>query len=517
MLDRTEIDALFPDDLPEPAHWETRYPPRDLPEGAHVTRLSPSPTGSAHLGGVYVALLDKAVAHQSGGVYYIRIEDTDQAREVTGAADDFRRAFDYFGVPGDETDWSGGPYEPYTQSRRADIYLTYAREFLREGKAYLCFATKDELAALAAEQRDSKLPTGYYGKWAPWRDATDDDVKARLSVGEPYVVRFRSPGEDVGRVTFDDVIRGPLSADGNRNDLVILKTSASDLRLPTYHFAHAVDDHLMRTTLVIRGDEWLASVPMHLQLFDAAGFDRVAYAHIAPLMKQAGSTKRKLSKRSDPEASVEFYIEAGYPADAVNAYLRGLANSRLADLPVPQALSEPIRLEECGVAGPLVDLSKLEDISADYVATMDGATILAGVVEWATTYDAELAAAVEAERDVALRALDIERVGVANPRKDLRKWSDFRPVYGYFFTALFELVSDPDDPRFGGLDPEVVRRLASGVLRPTKARTTATHGSVACGRSQPSAALPEPVASTRTTRRPSSARSPRHRTSFVCF
>jgi glutamyl-tRNA synthetase len=463
MLERDEIDALFPPDLPGPEHWERRYPPRGLPAGAMVTRFSPSPTGAAHLGGVYVAMLDKDLARHSGGVYLIRVEDTDQARTVESALDQFAAAFSYFGVHADETP-ENGAYGPYTQSERAEIYLSYAREFLRDGRAYLCFATREELAAATDAQRAAKVPTGYYGRWAPWRDAPAERVRHALADGRPYVVRFRSPG-DGGRVTFTDLIRGELSAEANRNDVVLLKSSDSPLRLPTYHFAHAVDDHLMRVTHVVRADEWLSSVPLHLQLFDAAGFERIPYAHIAPLLKQDGSGKRKLSKRKDPEASVEFYIAAGYPAPAMLYYLRGLINGRLAELPLDQALAEPLRLSEAGVSGALVDLVKLEDVAADYIAALPGQTILDEVLVWADVHDTELATAVRAEPELALRALGIERTGVANPRKDLRKWSDFRPVYGYFFTSLFEPVTDPADTRLGGLPATVVRALCADFLR----------------------------------------------------
>lgn len=463
MLGRDEIDALFPADLPEPQHWERAYPLRDLPDAAQVTRFCPSPTGSAHIGGIYAAMLDQAVAAQTGGIYLMRIEDTDQAREVAGATDQFNRALGYFGLSPQETD-SNGVYGPYTQSERAQIYLTYVRQFLRNGKAYLCFATKDELAAAADEQRAAKLPTGYYGRWAIWRNATTERIQARLATGDPYVVRFRSPGEVAARVTWTDLIRGPVQTEDNRNDIVILKSSDQSIRLPTYHFAHAVDDHLMRVTLVIRGHEWLSSVPVHLQLFDAAGFDRIPYAHIAPLMKQDGTSRRKLSKRRDPEANVAYYIDAGYPAAAVLHYLRGLANGRLAELPIDLAAREPLHLAECGVAGPLVDMAKLDDIAADFIATMSGQAILDQVLAWSRPRDASLADALTAQPDLALLALAIERDGVDNPRKDLRKWADFRAVYGYFFPTLFDPVTDPADPRLFGLDPATVRSLCSHLL-----------------------------------------------------
>jgi glutamyl-tRNA synthetase len=463
MLDRDDLDALFPRDLPGPDHWERRYPPRHLPSGAQVTRFCPSPTGSLHLGGIYVATLDLAVARQSGGTYLIRIEDTDQEREVAGAVAEFDRALAWFGLNSDEPE-EVGRYGPYVQSQRSTIYMTYARELLRAGKAYPCFCTREELAALADEQRAAKVTTGYYGRWAPWRDAADDLVRERLAAGAPYVVRFRSPGEGDRRASYTDVIRGEVSADDNRNDIVILKSSGNVPRLPTYHFAHVVDDHLMRVTLVIRGEEWMSSVPVHLQLFDAAGFDRIPYAHVAPLLKQDGASRRKLSKRKDPEASVEFYIAAGYPRDAILGYLRGLANSRLADRPIPETLREPVRLEECGTGGPVVDLAKLEDIAANFIATISSEDVLDAVLQWARTYDRELATAVASQRDMALRALDIERVGVDNPRKDLHKWSDFRGAYGYFFDAVFGPPTDPADERFGGIDPEAVTQLCSAVL-----------------------------------------------------
>jgi glutamyl-tRNA synthetase len=469
MLSRTIVDSLFPPDLPEPEHWERRYPPRDLPEGAQVTRFSPSPTGFLHIGGVYAATIDVDVARHSGGVYLVRLEDTDQARVAEGAAAQFADAFAYFSIGPDEDD-RDGHYGPYSQSLRAQTYLTYVRELLRQDKAYLDFATKQDLEEITARQRAAGALPGYYGKWALWRDADPALVTERLAAGDPYVVRFRSPAAAGARVSFTDAIRGELTLDANRNDAVVLKSSDTEPRLPTYHLAHAVDDHLMRVTLVIRGEEWISSVPLHLQLFDALGFPRVQYAHIALLMKQEGGSRRKLSKRRDPEATVSFYIEQGYPAPAVQYYLRGLANGRLAEMPLPEALATPIRLSECGTAGPLVDMVKLDDICADYVATLPGEQILGEVTAWARRYDPkdpedpedpDLAAALETERERALRALSIERDGVANPRKDLRKWADFRAVYGYFFPALFDLVTDPADERFAGLDPDLVRAVAN--------------------------------------------------------
>ena len=459
MPDRATIDALFPPDLPDPQHWEQRYPPRQLSTNAKVTRLGPSPTGYVHVGGIYIAMIDRDVAHRSGGRYLVRVEDTDQAREVQGALEQFAGAFRYFDTLPDEDD-SNGDYGPYRQSARETIYLTYARELLRQGKAYLCFATAAELADSRARQQEAKIPPGYYGRWAIWRDADDQAVQAKLDAGAPYVVRFRSPGKPGERTEFTDEIRGQLTTEANFNDVVILKSSSQSVRLPTYHFAHAVDDHLMRVNLVIRGEEWLPSVPMHLQLFDALGFEAPGYAHVALLMKQIPGGKRKLSKRKDPEASVDFYIEAGYPARAVLYYLRGLANGRLAELPLAEALDAPIRLEECGGSGPLVDQVKLEDISADHIATLSGQQILAAMQQWAAEYDAEVASALAAEPDLALAAFAVEREGVENPRKDLRKWSDFRAAYGFFFADLFALAS-PQDDRLGPVPAELVRAFAA--------------------------------------------------------
>jgi glutamyl-tRNA synthetase len=466
MLSADLINSLFPADLPSPAHWEECYPPRVLPGGAEVTRFAPSPTGWLHIGGIFTAGVSLDLARHSGGRYLLRIEDTDRARFEEGALGQFEEGFAYFGIRADESDSpaTGGPgnYGPYTQSARAEIYQTYVRELLLQGKAYPCFATREELSAIAERQKAVGALPGYYGDWAIWRDAPQEQVQARLDAGDPYVIRFRSPGVGGNRVSYVDAIRGELSFDDNRNDVVILKSSVQEPRLPTYHLAHAVDDHLMRVTLVVRAEEWISSVPLHLQLFDALGFPRVRYAHVAPLMKQDGGSRRKLSKRKDPEASVNYYIEQGIPAEAVLYYLRGLANARLAELPLPLALAEPLRLAEFGVAGPLLDVAKLDDISADFVATMSGEQILDRVLPWADSCDKDLASVVRAERDLALRALAVEREGTENPRKDLRKWADFRRVYGFFFPAIFELVTDPADERFCGLDTSLVRAMASG-------------------------------------------------------
>jgi glutamyl-tRNA synthetase len=457
MLPADLLDRLLPDTAPT-ARWEESNPPRELPEVAEVTRFAPSPTGWLHIGGVYTATVAKELAERSGGTYFVRIEDTDQARAVEGSDEHFARAFAHFGIePIEAPDAAWGPYR---QSERAEIYRSFVRQLLESEHAYPDFATKEELADITERQQAAKVDLGYWGEWAVWRDAAPDDVAAALDAGQPFTIRFRAP-DDPGRVSFVDEIRGRIEADDNRNDVVLLKSSAEPLPLPTYHLAHAVDDHLMRVTLVLRGDEWISSVPLHLQLFHALGFEPVRYAHLAPLMKGEGKSRRKLSKRKDPEASVDFWMAEGYPVGAVRHYLRGLANSRLADLPFAEAAAEPLRLEEFGASGPLVDIPKLDDISADYVAAMPATDIRDHLLAWADEHDPELAGLLRAQGDDLLAVIDVDRVDTDRVRKDIVKWSVFRERYGFFFPELFEPVDDPADERFLGVPPEVVSAFAA--------------------------------------------------------
>ena len=511
------IDGLFPDALPL-EHWERMSPPRDLPEGAVVTRFAPSPTGFLHIGGVYVATAAKELAQRSGGSYFVRIEDTDQARAVEGADEHFRRAFEHFDIASMEP--ADAPWGPYRQSQRAAIYHSHVKSMLERDAAYLCFATRDELAAITERQQAAKADPGYYGEWATWRDADPAAVLAELDAGHYYVVRFRAP-DDPGRMAFDDAIRGHIEADGNRNDVVLLKSSEHEPRLPTYHLAHVVDDHLMRVNLVLRGDEWISSVPLHHQLFDALGFERVRYAHVAPLMKtepssSGGGNRRKLSKRKDPEASVDYWMAEGYPVGAVRHYLRGLANSRLADLPFDEAATEPLRLDEFGTSGPLVDIPKLDDISADYVATLPATEIRDRLLEWADDHDPGLAAVLRSHHDELPAIIDVDRVDTDRVRKDIVKWSVFRQAYGFFFPELFEPVTDPADERFLGVPPAVVRAFARDFVGGYDADTELA-GVVRPGPDVwPSGtASPSSGATTRPTPTPSTGRSARHRTSCV--
>ena len=453
------INTLFDAELPEPSHWESCYPPRNLPAHAIVTRFAPSPTGFLHTGGVYVATLGKNLAHHSAGSYFVRIEDTDQAREVPGSREQFARAFKYFHIESDEND-SNSKWGPYEQSKRELIYHTYARELLRNGHAYLCFCTREELAQMTEEQVEAKVQTGYYGSWARCRNCTQAEVMSRLEAGKPYAIRFRSPDGPPRRVEFVDLIRGRIEHQDNVNDVVLLKSSDQSPRLPTYHFAHVVDDTLMRVTVVLRGEEWISSVPVHLQLFKALGFEPTPYAHIAPLMKFDGASRRKLSKRKDNEADVAFYIGSGYPAGAVLHYLRGLANSRFAEMTFAESASSALSLSECGVAGPIFDLVKLESISREFIAQLPAEEALEDLLTWARDYDPELATMVSNNLPLARRIFANERQPGAMQRKDLAKWEEFRPAYGLYFNELFSLTSDPSDPRFAPVAPDMVVKLA---------------------------------------------------------
>jgi glutamyl-tRNA synthetase len=459
MLTAEFINTLFGADLPEPSHWEALYPLRDLPPGAIVTRFGPSPTGFLHTGGVYVANLGKNLAHHSGGSYFIRIEDTDQAREVPGSREQFARAFEYFDIESDENDSS--TWGPYEQSKRALIYHTYARELLRMDRAYLCFCTREELAQMTEEQNAAKVQTGYYGSWARCRNLSAAEVMRRLAAGKPYTIRFRSPDGPPGRVEFVDLIRGRIEHQDNVNDTVLLKGSDQSPRLPTYHFAHVVDDTLMRVNVVLRGEEWISSVPVHLQLFNALGFPPIPYAHIAPLMKFDGASRRKLSKRKDNEADVAYYIDSGYPAGAVLHYLRGLANSRFAEMTFAESASAALSLSDCGVAGPIFDLVKLESISREFIAQLPIEEALEGLLTWAREHDPELATVLTGNLPLVHRIFANER----NPsvqRKDLAKWNEFRAAYGLYFQELFSSVSDPSDSRFAPVEPDMVVKLAKG-------------------------------------------------------
>lgn len=464
MSDRDLVDALFPAHLPEPKDWEERYPSRRLLPGAEVTRFAPSPTGSLHLGGIYTALLAQDLAHQSGGTYLVRIEDTDQAREVPGAVEEFDRVLSYFGLLPDEAG-ADGRWGPYRQSERESVYLSFVRDLVLRELAYPCFCDRGTLAAAAAEQRRSRAPVGYYGRWARCRALGAREIRERVLAGEPHVIRFRSPTAMARRIRFTDRVRGSVTMLDHTSDAIILKSASGGRRLPTYHFAHVVDDHLMRVTLVIRGEEWLTSVPLHRQLHAALGFDLPDYAHIASLLKIDGTSRRKLSKRKDPEAAAAFHRTAGYPAAAVRHYLLGLANSRLGELPTAKALTEPIRLSEAKTAGSVVDVAKLRSVSRDHIAALTPEEVVADVEKWAADHDTELLRVLREQRSVAIRAVELAQRGTGTPRKDIACWSEFRGRYGFCFRALYAPVTSPADARFEGLDPDLVIAVAGDFAR----------------------------------------------------
>lgn len=434
------VAAILPEDGLTLEALEQRYPPRDLPAGAMVTRVGPSPTGFMHVGTLYAGLICERFAHQSGGACFIRLEDTDRKREVEGAADLIFGGFDHFGVRFDETSRAGGGYGPYIQSERAFAYRAAVRALMERGLAYPCFATAEELDAMRALQQAQGARPGYYGKWAKWRDRPAADVMAELKAGTPFVVRFRSPGDIECKTTVDDLIYGERTVSENDQDIVILKSDG----LPTYHMAHVVDDHFMRTTHVIRGDEWLPSLPTHLQLFAAMGWTPPAFAHIAPINKLDGSSKRKLSKRKDPEATVSYFIDLGYPPEAVIEYLLNLANSNFEDWrrdnPAADYRDFAFSMEKLKNSnGPLFDFVKLDNISRDVVARLSTEALRDRVTAWARTFDPGFAARLEAEPDYALRFLGIERDG-PKVRKDIAKWADVRAEVDFFFDEVFAQI-----------------------------------------------------------------------------
>jgi glutamyl-tRNA synthetase len=424
---------IFPRPLPTLADLEAHFPvSRNLPDGATVTRFAPSPTGSMHIGGVYIAMLAKDLADKSNGTYFVRIEDTDQERKVESSLRQFEQTFDYFDIAPKEST-THDAWGPYVQSERAEIYLAHAKHLLNANRAYPCFCTKDDLEQKSQAQTDAKVDIGYYGAWAPCRSLTPAESIRRIEAGVPYVLRFKANAQ-AAQTSFVDLIRGEVTLKENFNDVVLLKSSASPLPLPTYHLAHAADDHLMRVSLVLRSDEWISSVPLHLQLFDALGYPRIPYAHISPLMKNDGASRRKLSKRKDPEASVSYYMEQGYPQQAVAIYLRGIANSRLQDADFAGSMSQPIHLNEINKSGALLDMKKLEDLSSNFISTLSAPEILSAVTAWATLYDPLLLTLLNHNPSYSEQVIDTDRFSSRGARKDLKRWSDFKDVYGFFFS-----------------------------------------------------------------------------------
>lgn len=432
-------ELLFPEVAETPAQLEERYPQRQLPEGAVVTRMAPSPTGFVHLGNLVQGLISERMAHQSGGVLFLRVEDTDAKREVPGAVEVLIETLKHYGISFDEgvtLEGDRGAYGPYRQRQRADIYHVYAKQLVLQGDAYPCFCTEEELAQMRADQEEKKVNFGYYGSYAVWRDRPLEDIQAAIAAGKPWVLRFRSTGSIENKFKYNDLVKGALTITENDIDQVLLKSDG----IPTYHFAHAVDDHLMRTTHVVRGDEWLPSLPFHLQLFRALGFKLPKYVHIGPLMKMDGSSKRKLSKRKDPELALTYYRAEGFPVQAVYEYIMTLLNSNYEDWRKanPAASSGEFRFspKRLNPAGALFDYAKLCDVSKNEIARMDAETVYELALEYAEEFDPDFAAALQSDPAYAQAILSIGRGG-KKPRKDLTTWKDVKPYMGFFYDAFF--------------------------------------------------------------------------------
>ncbi|MBQ4641943.1 MAG: glutamate--tRNA ligase [Oscillospiraceae bacterium] len=434
-------NLLFPNVSDTPETLEEKYPLRNVPEGAVITRMAPSPTGFVHLGNLVQGLTSERMAHQSGGVLFLRVEDTDAKREVPGAVEVLINTLKHYGIQFDEgatIDGDAGLYGPYRQRQRAAIYHVYAKKLVSEGQAYPCFCTEEELGAMREKQEANKETTGYYGDYAIWRDRSMEDIQAQLDAGNPWVLRFRSTGSIENQFKFDDLVKGKLTITENNVDHVLLKSDG----IPTYHFAHAVDDHLMRTTHVVRGDEWLPTLPFHIQLFKALGFKLPKYVHIGPLMKMDGTSKRKLSKRKDPELALTFYKAEGFPVAAVYEYIMTLLNSNYEDWrranPTAPATDFAFSPKKLNPAGNLFDYAKLTDVSKNVIAMMDAESVYDLLLEWAKEFDPDFGAKLEADPAYAKAILAIGRGG-KKPRKDMAVWTEAKPYMGFFYDEYLQI------------------------------------------------------------------------------
>lgn len=435
-------ELLFPHITLTPDDLEERFPVRSLKEGARVTRFAPSPTGFLHIGGLFAALISKLNATTTDGVFILRIEDTDKKREITDGVSEIIKGLEAFGVDinegvigfGKET----GEYGPYTQSLRKEYYQTIAKSLVQQGMAYPCFCSEDELTALReAQEAEGCDNKGYYGKWAKCRDLSFEEQKALIESGKTYTLRLRSPGSIDKRITFEDLIKGKIEMPENIQDVVLLKTDG----IPTYHFAHAVDDHFMRTTHVIRGDEWISSVPLHIQLFKVCGYRVPKFAHISPIMKEENGGKRKLSKRKDPEAAVTYYAEKGYPKESVLEYLLTLANSNFEDWrranPKASQNEFPFNLKKMSVSGALFDMVKFNDVSKNVISLMSAKTVYDYTVAWAKEYDEELYTLLTRDEEYSVNLLNIDRES-PKPRKDIACFSEVKDYISYLFDEIYE-------------------------------------------------------------------------------
>ena len=435
-------EALIPDkDVKSLDYYEAKYPQRNLEKGAQVTRLAPSPTGFMHIGNLYVALANERIAHQSGGVFYLRIEDTDEKRKVEGAVDVIHTSLKYFGVRFDEGADLCGEYGPYYQRQRAEIYHAYAKDLIKRGLAYPCFCTEEEMEKTREYQTENKLLPGYYGEFAKCRNLTEEEIYENLKAGKPYVIRLRSQGNVDIKHTFHDEVKGDITVTENNQDVVILKSDG----IPTYHFAHAIDDHFMRTTLVIRGEEWLSSLPIHIELFNVLGFKLPKYGHNCSIQKIDGETRRKLSKRKDPEASLSFYREQGYHKEAVRTYMMTLLNSNFEEwmLKNPDKdLNEfKYSIGKMGKSGALFDIVKLNDISKTYFAKLSEEEVYEFFKEWAENFGTDAQKQYFADKDYACKVLALcMGVGGKKRRKDFICAKQAVEMIAYFFDETFAPV-----------------------------------------------------------------------------
>ncbi|MBR6786049.1 MAG: glutamate--tRNA ligase [Clostridia bacterium] len=435
---------LFPHIDKTPDYYEELYPERGLAEGARVTRFAPSPTGYLHIGGLFGALVDVLTAQSTGGVAYLRIEDTDKKREIDDGVSAIINGFDYFGVEFNEGvtgfGTEKGAYGPYTQSQRAEIYQTIAKSLVEKGLAYPCFCTAEEIGEIREQQENGgALIRGYFGKWAKCRELTLEEIEKNLAEGKPWVLRLRSSGSEDKKIIFDDVIRGKIEMPENIIDEVLLKSDG----IPTYHFAHACDDHFMRTTHVIRGEEWISSVPKHIELFKVCGYKVPKYAHTPQVLKtdEETSDKRKLSKRKDPEAAVGYFVEGGFPKESVLEYLLTLINSNFEDWrranPKEDISKFPFNLKKMSSSGCLFDLVKLNDVSKNVISVMSAKEVYENIANWAKIYDPEFYAIFSADPEFSTAVMNIDREN-PKPRKDIAKWSEVKDYVAYFFKPLYQ-------------------------------------------------------------------------------
>lgn len=458
-------ELLFPDVVNGPDYYEKKFPERDLPKGAEVTRMAPSPTGFIHLGNLYSALADERIAHRNGGVFYLRIEDTDEKRKVDGAVETIINVLRYFDIEFDEgagfTDADPqNVYGPYFQRQRVEIYHAYAKDLVKRGLAYPCFCTEEELEEVRKEQEEDKAMTGYYGKYAVCRNLTLEDIEAKLKAGLTYVLRLRSAGSPDKEILFHDRIMGEIKLPENIHDIVLLKRDG----VPTYHFAHAIDDHLMRTTMVIRGGEWLASVPTHYELFHVLGFKMPSYGHTAHLMKFDEETggKRKLSKRKDPELSLDYYRKDGYHPMAMKVYLLTLLNSNFEEwyekFPDKDIKEFPFSVEKMSQSGALFDKDKLHNICKNELAKLSEEEMYDFLYDWAVENEPEKAKVWFADREKMLAILRLYMgIGMKRRRKDFIYAKQIFELIGYFF----EENNDAEEFKF---DKDTVKEILKEYL-----------------------------------------------------